>query len=119
MKAKVLSLISIAFLFGARPGWLSAREAVAASQAKASAADDTPADVLSPDEWRRIDGAVERALTWLEEFFPSSVRTVLANQQPDGSWPAESHFNDRRSYATALVVLPLGAPNQFLPIFHR
>jgi hypothetical protein len=57
-----------------------------------------------------------------EAFFPSAVRTVLANQQPDGSWPAESHFNDApfgNAYTTALVVMSLGAPNQFLPIFQR
>jgi hypothetical protein len=57
-----------------------------------------------------------------EAFFPDAVRTVLANQQPDGSWPAESHFNDApfgNAYTTALVVLSLGAPNQFLPIFQR
>jgi hypothetical protein len=55
-------------------------------------------------------------------FFPRTVRTLLANQQRDGSWPAESHFFDARfgnSYTTALVVLSLGAPNQFLPIFQR
>ena len=57
-----------------------------------------------------------------EEFFPRVVRTVLANQQPDGSWPAESHFHDAQfgnAYTTALVVLSLGAPNQLLPIFQR
>jgi hypothetical protein len=57
-----------------------------------------------------------------QQFFPRTVRTLLANQQRDGSWPAESHFNDGQfgnSYTTALVVLSLGAPNQFLPIFQR
>jgi hypothetical protein len=56
------------------------------------------------------------------EFFPRAVRTVLANQRGDGSWPAESHFHDARfgnAYTTALVVLSLGAPNQLLPIFQR
>jgi hypothetical protein len=56
------------------------------------------------------------------EFFPRAVRTVLAGQQPDGSWPAESHFHDGQfgnSYTTALVVLSLGAPNQLLPIYQR
>jgi hypothetical protein len=50
------------------------------------------------------------------------VRTVLANQERDGSWPAESHFNDApfgNAYTTALMVMSLGAPNQFLPIFQR
>jgi hypothetical protein len=57
-----------------------------------------------------------------QQFFPRTVRTLLANQQRDGSWSAESHFNDGQfgnSYTTALVVLSLGAPNQFLPIFQR
>jgi hypothetical protein len=57
-----------------------------------------------------------------EEFFPRTVRTLLANQQPDASWAAESHFYDGKfgnAYTTALVVISLGAPNQFLPIFQR
>src|SRR5262249_6547246 len=29
-----------------------------------------------------------------EQFFPRVVHTLLANQQPDGSWAAESHFHD-------------------------
>ncbi len=57
-----------------------------------------------------------------EEFYPRAVRTVLANQQDDGSWPAESHFYDGRfgnAYTTALVLLTLSAPNQQLPIYQR
>jgi hypothetical protein len=57
-----------------------------------------------------------------EQFFPRVVRTMLANQASDGSWPAESHFNDGKfgnAYTTALVVLSLGAPNQLLPIYQR
>ena len=57
-----------------------------------------------------------------EQFFPRAVRTVLANQQPDGSWPADSHWHDGQfgnAYTTALVVITLGAPNQLLPIFQR
>jgi hypothetical protein len=38
--------------------------------------DDTPADVLSAEEWKRVDFAVDRALTWL-----------AAKQNPDGSFP--------------------------------
>lgn len=56
------------------------------------------------------------------DFFPPLVRTLLANQQPDGSWPAESHSDDRmygNAYTTALVLLSLGAPNQLLPVFQR
>jgi hypothetical protein len=38
--------------------------------------DDTPANVLSPEEWKRVDVAVDHALTWL-----------AASQRPDGSFP--------------------------------
>jgi hypothetical protein len=57
-----------------------------------------------------------------QRFYPSAVRAVLANQQPDGSWPIDSHFHDAAfgsTYTTALVVMMLGAPNQLIPIFHR
>jgi hypothetical protein len=57
-----------------------------------------------------------------KEFFPRLVKTLLANQQADGSWQAESHFNDGKfgnAYTTALVVITLGAPNQLLPIYQR
>jgi hypothetical protein len=57
-----------------------------------------------------------------EQFFPGVVKTLLANQQSDGSWPAESHFHDAQfgnAYTTALMVLTLGAPNQLLPIYQR
>jgi hypothetical protein len=57
-----------------------------------------------------------------EQFFPRIVGVLLANQQPDGSWPADSHNIDSRfgnAYTTALVVMVLGAPNQLLPIFQR
>jgi hypothetical protein len=57
-----------------------------------------------------------------QEFFPPTVRTLLANQQPDGSWPTDSHWHDSQfgnAYTTALVVMTLGAPNQLLPVFQR
>ena len=56
-----------------------------------------------------------------EQFFPATVPVLLANQSEDGSWPEESNQDMRfgRTYTTALVVLALGAPNQFLPIFQR
>jgi hypothetical protein len=57
-----------------------------------------------------------------QQFFPPLVRTLLAAQQPNGSWDAESHSDDRQygnCYTTALVLLSLGAPNQLLPIFQR
>jgi hypothetical protein len=40
------------------------------------AAENKPANVLSPEQWRRVDGAVSRALNWLAN-----------QQQPDGSFP--------------------------------
>jgi hypothetical protein len=57
-----------------------------------------------------------------ESFFPPVVETLLANQRPNGSWPAENHHYDARygnAYTTALVLLTLGAPNQLLPIYQR
>jgi prenyltransferase/squalene oxidase-like repeat protein len=57
-----------------------------------------------------------------QEFFPPTVATLLANQRPDGSWPADIHWHDGQfgnAYTTALVVMTLGAPNQLLPIFQR
>ncbi len=57
-----------------------------------------------------------------EEFFPPVVKVVLENQNPDGSWDPESHTSDNKygnAYTTALMVLALGAPNQFLPVLQR
>jgi hypothetical protein len=57
-----------------------------------------------------------------EAFFSPVVATLLANQQPDGSWPAENHHHDAQfgnAYTTALVLLTLGAPNQLLPVYQR
>src|SRR5262249_20135524 len=47
-----------------------------AATTPAPASEQTPTDVLSSDEWRRVDAAVNRALEW------------LANQQrSDGAFP--------------------------------
>jgi hypothetical protein len=57
-----------------------------------------------------------------EEFFPPVVKVLLENQNPDGSWQAESHTSDNKYgnvYTTALISLALGAPNQFLPVLQR
>jgi hypothetical protein len=57
-----------------------------------------------------------------EEFFPPVVKVLLENQREDGSWDAESHDSDRKygnAYTTALMMLSLGAPNQFLPVLQR
>lgn len=67
-------------------------------------------------------GMYQMGSPYWEQFFPRTVRAVLANQRADGSWDAESFQRDRRfgnSYTTALVVLAVGAPNQLLPIFQR
>ena len=57
-----------------------------------------------------------------QQFYPPTVRVLLANQQVSGAWHAENHPFDRKfrdSYPTALVVLTLGASNQLLPVFQR
>jgi hypothetical protein len=57
-----------------------------------------------------------------EEFFPRIVPILLANQQNDGSWPADSQKWDApygSAYTTALVVMTLATPNQVIPIFQR
>ena len=67
-------------------------------------------------------GMYQMGSPYWEKFFPRVVATLLAHQQPNGSWDAESLARDRpfgNSYTTALVVLALGAPNQFLPVFQR
>lgn len=67
-------------------------------------------------------GMYQLGSPYWEQFFPRTVRAVLAHQQPDGSWDAESYHRDRafgNSYTTALVLLSLGAPNQLLPVFQR
>ena len=55
-------------------------------------------------------------------FFPGVFKVLLANQGRDGGWEAESTGTDKafgRTYATALVLLALGSPNQLLPVFQR
>jgi len=63
--------IASLLLMAAAP--LLAQEKTPAQPAKD---DNTPADVLSRDEWKRVDAAVNRALLWLS-----------AHQQLDGSFP--------------------------------
>ncbi len=67
-------------------------------------------------------GMYQLGSPYWETFFPRVVATMLANQNPNGSWNAESMQRDKpfgNSYTTALSVLALGAPNQFLPVFQR
>lgn len=57
-----------------------------------------------------------------ENFFPRIVDVVLKNQRPEGSWEAERHSNDAKfgnTHTTAMMLLALGAPNQFLPVLQR
>jgi hypothetical protein len=55
------------------------------------------------------------------QFFPPFMRTLIANQQADGSWERESSHDGRygNSYTTALVILSLTPPYQLLPIYQR
>ena len=56
------------------------------------------------------------------EFFPPTVRVLIKNQNPDGSWKSEKMHNDGRfgnAYTTAISVLALSACNDILPIFQR
>jgi hypothetical protein len=67
-------------------------------------------------------GMYQLGSPYWERFFPRVVATMLAHQNANGSWDAESLQRDRpfgNSYTTALSVLALGAPNQFLPVFQR
>ncbi len=67
-------------------------------------------------------GMYQMGSPYWEQFFPRTVRVVLAHQQSNGSWDAESFARDRRygnAYTTALVILAMGAPNQLLPVFQR
>jgi hypothetical protein len=67
-------------------------------------------------------GTYQLGNPYWEQFFPRTTKVVLRHQFPDGSWDAESFHRDRRygnAYTTAMVILALGAPNQFLPIFQR
>ena len=55
-----------------------------------------------------------------DEFFPTLVTSLLANQKADGSWEPEAmepHYGNR--YTTALCILSLSVPDQMLPIFQR
>ncbi len=81
-----------------------------------------PIDRYHYSLFNSCQGMYQMGGKYWEQFFPRTVKALLANQQPDGSWPAESHMNDSQfgnAYTTALVVLSLGAPNQFLPVFQR
>lgn len=57
-----------------------------------------------------------------QEFFPPTAEVLIGNQNRDGSWDPEGHYNDTKwgnAYTTAIGVLALSASNQLLPIFQR
>ncbi|MGI9427009.1 MAG: prenyltransferase/squalene oxidase repeat-containing protein [Bythopirellula sp.] len=57
-----------------------------------------------------------------KNFFPSTARTLVNSQRPDGSWQRESHHRDQmygEAYTTAICLITLGTPNDLLPIFQR
>ena len=55
-----------------------------------------------------------------KQFFPPLVKTLLANQREDGSWPPDNMDEVFGScFSTSLCVLSLSVPNQILPIFQR
>ncbi len=56
-----------------------------------------------------------------QRFYPRLVKTLVENQGSDGSWEAEAGEDNRYGnvYTTALVVLALSPPYQFLPVFQR
>jgi hypothetical protein len=82
----------------------------------------SPVDRYHYSLFNACQGMYQMGSPYWERFFPRTVAALLAGQRPDGSWEAESLQRDRpfgNSYTTALVVLSLGAPNQFLPVFQR
>ena len=55
-----------------------------------------------------------------KEFYPPVVKTLLANQQEDGSWQPEKYDKQYGNcYTTSLCVLSLSVHNQILPMFQR
>ena len=56
------------------------------------------------------------------EYFPSTARVLMENQNKDGSWEPEIKRADRsfgNAYTTAIGVLTLSTSNDLLPIFQR
>jgi hypothetical protein len=75
---KIASVCHLLLLAGlsARVGAQQPTSAIANEPATKRAADNLQAKVLTPDEWRRLDAAIDRALNWL-----------ITQQRPDGSFP--------------------------------
>ncbi len=56
------------------------------------------------------------------KFYPSFLKTMVDNQNRDGSWPLEANQQDSElgfTYSTSLAVLALTPPYQLVPIFQR
>jgi hypothetical protein len=84
--------------------------------------DNSPVDRYHYSLFNACQGMYQLGSPYWDKFFPRVVATMLARQNANGSWDAESLERDRpfgNSYTTALSVLALGAPNQFLPVFQR
>ncbi|HEX2474260.1 MAG TPA: hypothetical protein VHK01_05920, partial [Lacipirellulaceae bacterium] len=81
MKTLASSILILAILLSGLQVHLSAQQSASRQSAESTssadnrAADDTPDNVLSDDEWQRVDAAVERALAWM-----------ATQQQEDGSF---------------------------------
>jgi hypothetical protein len=55
-----------------------------------------------------------------EQFYPDLAATLIAQQNPDGSWRPESDdANFGSTYSASLSVLSLTPPYQLLPIYQR
>jgi hypothetical protein len=50
-----------------------------------------------------------------QAWYPRISATILAKQEPDGSWRGEHG----QAYGTSLSILILGVPYRYLPIYQR
>lgn len=73
LASSFLLLLAVSTLAQELPLQTTGAKTVRSSSARAT--DSTPANVLTPGQWRRVDTAVDRALAWLAK-----------QQQPDGSF---------------------------------
>src|SRR4051812_30039772 len=92
-------------------------QVTATSPPAARASANTPASVLSPDEWRRVDTAVKRALDWLatQQKADGSFATLDTGQPgvtclsmlafiSHGHVPGDSRFGKRLERATDFAI---------------